>query len=435
MQLGPIDNSSASGKTSSTKRTLGRLLSGRAGLILITVAGLMAFSLSSDLQEKLGLVGDKRWFVDSYALLASSDAVQMGLDPAANNPLDIYHRPHSYSSWWFGLAKLGLTREQNFLLGGFMMASFLIVAWLNLAPRSRGEMLWQASLLLSPPVLLAVNRGNNELLVFALMGLGLWWARRPVGMRPAGLILVTALATGLKFFPVVAMGALVVLRPARRGVLWAAAGSVIGLMVFVSVMGDLARAVFPDPVGLHLFGSPVFWKSCGVMARAPVLWTLVALVGGIVVMAGWKITTGLTSDTDDETTGERLAFAAAALLLLACFAAGISFAYRWIVALWLAPWLWTRMTWGGDKQVRLIARITVVLLTVVLWQDGAYCYVVNNFFQLNGETETMRWMNWWMRVTQPLVWILMMFLGGWMLDTLWVTARNLVNKPSAKPAA
>ena len=103
-------------------------------LILVVLAGYGLFVLLPTVQRKLGIFDEGRWFLDSYAILASSDAVQAGLDPAQLNPLDPLHRPHSYSGWWFVLGKLGLTRADNFLLGGSCVLAFLAVALAGLRP-------------------------------------------------------------------------------------------------------------------------------------------------------------------------------------------------------------------------------------------------------------------------------------------------------------
>src|ERR1035437_4878407 len=53
------------------------------------------------------------WFLDSFAILASNDALTRGHDPFAINPLDYFNRPHVYSHWWLHLPAFGLTRADN----------------------------------------------------------------------------------------------------------------------------------------------------------------------------------------------------------------------------------------------------------------------------------------------------------------------------------
>lgn len=395
----------------------------RFWLVVLAAAGLVGLVNAPVLQRRLGLSDHGAWFMDSYAILASSDAVRQGIDPALPNPLDVYHRSHSYSYWWFGLGRLGLTRDDNFLFGGVVVGLFFAAAMLNLAPRGRQEMFWYLALLLSPPVLLAVNRANNDLAIFALLGAGLWLARRGGVAGPAWFGGAVALATGLKFFPVVAAGAALVLRPVRAALAWTAGLSLVALLVLASVRTSLAHAVFPVPIGTHVFGAVVFWCNLGVVSRVPVVVSLgvLAVVAVLLAVRGWSAGLG---DGRTGPQGEQMAFLTGTLLLLACFCAGISYAYRWVFALWLAPWLW-RQAWGdGLPEARLPARLAVVLLTVSVWADGLYCLVVNTLIGPMPVERLRNWEHHWNVMAQPAVWGLMLLLAGWLAAALRAAWRD-----------
>ena len=399
---------------------------GRVWLALLVTTGLFTLILFPQIRHRLGVLDDDMWFLDSYAILAANDAVRQGIDPWQPNPLDVYHRPHIYTRWWFALGRLGLTRDDNFLVGGMLVILFFGTAVLNLAPRSRAELVWHAALILSPPMLLAVNRANNDLLVFAVIGVGLWIARRPACVRLAWFAAAVALATGLKFFPLAAAGAPVVLRPVRRGIVWAAGGSLVGLLVFASVRHEFAKAVFPVPIGTHVFGASVFWRNLGWPGRGPMIAALTVLLLGACWLAWRSKTAGLADECPEGADG-RLAFMAGALVLLGCFVAGTSYAYRWVFALWLAPWLW-RQAWSRLSVAgsRAIARFTIVLLTAVLWMDGLYCLAVNTLIGPMVPDRLQRWDEFWNLCMQPMVWVLMTLLAGWVGEALLATARDLL---------
>lgn len=365
----------------------------------------------------LGNIESGIWFLDSAAILASSDAAQLGLDQTKPNPLDIYQRSHRYSSWWFLLGRAGLTREDNFLFGGAMVLGFYAVAFLLLVPRGRSEAVWHLALLMSPPVLFAVNRANNDLAVFAVLGLGLWAAGRlpSRGAAPFGLAVV--LSTGLKFYPVLAAGAIAT-APAktyRRRVL-AAILLLSGLILFQE-RDFLRMAVFHMPIGVYTFGAPVLWRALGVEVGwiSPVSLLLLAAGAWWCVRRGW--TCGLA---DPEVSfGDRLAFASGALLLIGCWLAGVSFGYRWIVALYLAPWLWRRAV-ARDH----VARIGAGLLLLNLWADGLYCAVVNGLMAPRPEAVLLEIEHRWLYFSQPLQWIFLILLSGWLLELLCVRVRE-----------
>src|SRR6185295_13350101 len=102
-------------------------------------------------------------------------------------------RYHVYSDWWLALSGLGLGRQHNFLVGTTWVGAFAVTAWMTARPRHWREAIWLATLLVSPPVLLAVNRANNDLVIFVLLAVcGLsatatGWVRPLVGV--AGLAL------------------------------------------------------------------------------------------------------------------------------------------------------------------------------------------------------------------------------------------------------
>lgn len=384
------------------------LLVGAVGVVLC------AAILDPRVLVMLGLPDYGRWFLDSYAILASNDAVRAGLDPYAPNPLDFLHRGHVYSDWWLQLRQIGLTRQDNFAVGAAWVLAFLGVALATLRPRSRAQTAVLAALLLSPPVLLAINRANNDLLVFALVGLPL--ALPGDGIRSWRLALTAAalvLATGLKYYPVAGLAALLLFEArGRRFPWWSAAALGASVLVLWTQRQALGRGIFDFPDTVHVFGSAVIFRDTG-LGRFPVLAATVALLVAFAVVAvrrGW--TRGLLA-LEGEAEQERWMFGIGSCLLLACFLAGTNFAYRLICALWLCPWLCRQESSGAVRAAQ-------VLLPACLWADGLYCLVLNTCFS----SEPPYMMVIWRYLTQPLGWLLMGLLAGWLLEGLVSVLRS-----------
>lgn len=359
------------------------------------------------LLNKLGLFDYGRWFLDSYAILATNDAVALGHDPAAPNPLDVFRRPHSYSSWWLHLRHLGLERSDNFLFGSAIVGCFLLTAVPVLRPRDKREAWIGAAVLVSPPVLLALLRANNDLVVFAVLALGVLALRVSPAWGALGLVLSMVVATGLKFYPLLGVAAFLTL-PARQrwwGMVLAISGSGA---VLVSEWSWFQRATIPVPESVYLFGAPAWWRELGIATRPAMLMSAIALSAGAVLAArrGW--TTGLS--TEDGRVEERASFALGAALLVGCWLAGISFSYRWVFALLLLPWLWRRWKESG------VARTVLIIILITVWADGLFCLSVNVGFGPLSEPQLRAAEHWWLIVSQPAVWLLMVFLGGWLLD-------------------
>lgn len=382
-------------------------------LAALVLAGLLAIGLRPALLERLGVSFHDRWFLDSYAILAANDAVRAGVDTTDSNPLDLLGRPHVYSDWWLGLRWLGLTRADNFLFGGLCAAAFLAVAAGGARPRTYAAAAWLAAVVLAPPYLIALQRANNDLLIFALLGATLLALQRRVG--PATLALFGAgvvLATGLKYYPIVAAGALLAVLPWRRGT-WIAFGVTVAaaLVALASERSSIGRGMFTLPQTIYEFGAPVLWRDLGLGrgAFAALGLGLLGLGAVIAVRRGW--TRGL-ADAARGPEGERLMFAVGACLLVGCFLAGTSYIYRWIFGLWLWPWLWREA--AGSRP----ARVTLGLWLAAIWADGVLCLVVNS------AGLDYRPALGWRVVTQSGVWVLMALLAGWLLEGVLARGRE-----------
>lgn len=382
------------------------LLSPRPLFITGTLLVLFAWTLSPQARALFGLFDHGRWFLDSQAVLAASDAAQEGFDPTAPNPYDSFHRPHSYSDWWFGLGKLGLTRADNFLVGGIWVLFFLAAVFVTVRPRSRGEALWLVLLAGSPPVMLGIMRANNDLVVFTVLAVALVALRVERPWRSGLALASIALAVGLKFYPVAA-GLVFLVSPSRRRWLVIGTAALVLGVVLLTVRSQLMRGIFHLEPEIYTMGARTWLIDLGVLPRSVIVMSL-ALLGAaawLVARRGW--TSGLARQ--EGPLGERLAMVMGAALLVFCFLSTVNFGYRWIYVLWLAPWLWSQ------RQNAVVRRL-VVLLPVVLWQDGLLCLATSLWFPDLSPAQYDHIFLHWRLVTQPLVWLVMVLLAGWLLE-------------------
>lgn len=393
-----------------------RLVSPRFVFIALALSGLLAFSLSPLTRKWVGIFDGGQWFLDSFAVLAANDAHRAGIDPSAPNPYDVMFRTHKYSDWWFALGKMGLTREDNFLMGGLWVLSFLAMAFLTVRPAGYGEAIWLASLVASPSILLGVNRANNDLVVFVLLGLALIALRTDSNFRVGLAAALVALATGLKFYPVVAVAAFFLVRPERiLGV--AGFATIVAVAALASVSSQIGRGSFGIDPNPHRMGAQMVFLDAGWSeARAPLVAGLVfvALVP-LAMRLGWTKEHGQTRDLSES----RRMLTVGSVILVFCFLLGINAAYRWIFVLWTAPWLW------AHRRVYLAARIAVVLLPFCLWHDGILCLAINTWFRTLPPESYRRIEVLWRATTEPFTWGLMILFTGWWLNSAWQSAQAI----------
>ena len=379
----------------------------RWGLLLgLLVAAYYGFAaIHPDWFFALGINHYDAWFIDTFALLASNDAVTRGLDPYAPNPLDYFHRPHVYSHWWLHLRDLGLTRADTLWLGLGLVGAFLFAALARLRPRAPGQIWWYAAVLCSSPVLLAAERANNDLVIFVLLAPlvpCLLSERRWARWVPPFLV---AAAAALKYYP--AAAAVVLLAGANRNelrprlfltaLLLAVAGQNVARDL--AVFGPLA----PQPEGLLSFGAAGFFCELGWTGWIPKL----VCVGAGLVAAVCFWTKRFLQDWEpaaDQRSGW-LHFILGAALLTGCFFMSPNHCYRWVFAIWLAPLLWTLpRDPAASPEVRRLARWTAGLLLVVLWWAPLCCIVLTRLVGVVRGATILRLAQWSYLVEQPADW-------------------------------
>jgi hypothetical protein len=319
---------------------------------------------------QLGASNGGLWFLDTHAVLAASDARAMGLDAYSDNPLDILHQRHVYSSWWFALHSLGLTRADYIMVGGAWAFAFLAIALLQLKARSAGEVAWSAALLAAPPIVLGFNRGNADLVVFIVLSAvvpclmsqhrGLrWLASVPVWV-----------AAALKFYPAVAGIALLDAHRPRREV-------AIGLLL--CVVGGVALALMELDSLQHFFSgnvSPYGYFAFGLaftvhaLPVSPLLTGMIA-IGATLAAGTYAWCKAPAWDDVPEPESDRLRFVLGAVIAIMCGIMSENYGYRLVCAVWMAPLLWSAWPAGNwPRWYRGWGRSAGILLLGMMWFDG-----------------------------------------------------------------
>lgn len=386
-----------------------------ARVLFLTLAGcwLAFFALFPELFFKAGInrfqqtVAPGRvagvWFLDSFAILASNDAVSAGLDPYAHNPFDYFQREHVYGPWWLRLRALGLTRADNFYVGLTLVGAFAITALSWLRPRDWRSALWYLAIFGSIPVLLALERANNDLVIFLVLSPVvpcLLSPRRVVRWLAVGFI---AVAADLKFYPAVA--ALVLLTTAPKHEVRGRIMSSVALLALVGchVYSALVRIipVLPAAEGVFTFGAAGGFHEVGWHGPWP-QFGVAGLGAGLGVVCWLKRPLGEWTPVATQRS-EWLYFILGAALLTGCFLTGQNYAYRWIFALWLAPLLWS-LPHDADapSTVRRLARTTRWLLLTAIWFDPVCTFILSQFSGL----DLARALHWVFLIEQPLAWLL-----------------------------
>jgi hypothetical protein len=172
---------------------------------------------------------------------------------------------------------------------------------------------------------------------------------------------------------------------------------------------------------VHTMGAPLWWRELGWRDADAAIPGMLLLMGGALALLLSRITAGLTTEGQP---AERLRAALGAMVVLTCFFAGVNYSYRWIFILWPALWLWrlSRSALLPGRQI-WAARMACLLVGLSLWRDGLFCLTVNILppRELAWLDDAQKSFRLW---SQPLDWLLMMLLAGWLLEGVRATVRE-----------
>jgi hypothetical protein len=315
-------------------------------------------------------------FSDLYFIAGAAATHRSGGDPYAANTFDPLQRPYNYPPVWLYLpwpATLspGVIQLLAVAMGVFGTGAFLW--YLGAITRRRGVLL--GVLVCSPPVLLAAQRANADILMLGLVALGLGLLRR--GQSTAGYASLVA-ATWLKLYPVVT---LVVLLREPRDRLRRLAPAVLfaGALCFVVYAGHLGRIFANTPAGgLHSYGARVlaFWCDFFLPAYG---WTidrvllgrvcsLLAVAVGLLALRCGRRHRPLPADAAN--AGELDGFRAGAAVYVSTFLLSVSFDYRLLFLLLCVPLLISLASLRTPGRGWGVAGIAFVF--GVMWPNGLF---------------------------------------------------------------
>ena len=325
-----------------------------------------------DLWTHLGVNSAPTLFYDARNVAAAADCWALGYDPLVDNPCDPAGRLMVYPRVWVFVHYLGVTQDRTLLFGGILVAMFLASVLLLVGRLSIAQGFVVSAAVVSPAVMLAVERGNVDILLFAIFVAAVfaWRARHRVTpwLSPA-LIVAAAVA---KLYAIMALPAywFTGVRRAR----WAVIGGVVAMGVYVLLTLSDVRQVFRSPEGglLYSYGAriligdlyhrfdPETWAYGSLVAQSI---AVIPVVVASVAIWVWLRRRLPEPSPDDRLSEMTLAFHLGALTYLGTFATRKSGDYRLVFVLLTLPLL-LEWAWGEPGSVRTVLG-RVGLVTVV----------------------------------------------------------------------
>jgi len=303
-----------------------------------------------------------RPFLDLYALLAAADCNQQGHDVFVDNPCDWLGRPHVYPRTWLAFSALGLGRGDVVAVGYAMDLAFFVALAFVARPRGWPDVLLALLVGISPGIMLAVERGNFDLVAFAMLATLVWLRGSKAGVWAGGGLIL--LAGSLKIYPLVALAPWAWENRKRRGTTLA----MVAVVLAIAAIGawawreDWVKMATRVPAPTSRFfsmGAPLLFEHLG-LPHSTLLGRATLAIGVVAAILYGRSRVVLSERRFDVLLG--------ATVLLFCFFARTNYDYRWVFVALVLP---------AALRAGSLGRGVIAATAVVLWTDAATLWLGN----------------------------------------------------------
>ena len=306
-------------------------------------------------------------FADFLFILAGSDCMALGVDVVIENPCDPWGRAHNYGLLWLQIGKLGLTREDTVWVALTLNAVFVCSALLIIAPSTIFQMLIAVSFLISPAVMLGLERANADLLIFSLLALSFFLISRENLLIAGCGSLIILLTAVLKLYPVVVLPVLVLYYSTNRSKCAILLTTLLMFALYLyfnwadisHLMGVIPNITWHYSMGGELLFSRLGYPLDDLTRYATNGIALIVVFAGII----WACRTQVDQHNHDfENDWFGLLYLCGAVLVVFSFVIKNSFDYRNIYFLLLLPLL---MQLVFNSQTKMLFKITALMIVCV----------------------------------------------------------------------
>ncbi len=307
-------------------------------------------------------------FSDLRAILTGIECHEMGYNVLVENPCDPWNRRMTYPSVWLAFGKFGLNGSHTIIVGIVFAALYFLSVLFILNPETVARATIYGVGVVSPTAMLAVERGNNDLFIFAILAAAifLFTLKRP-GAQALSALSVFA-AGALKLYPIVA--ACMFLVRQKRGVILLFAVMIAFLVYLAFTWTDVVTLYELTSRGTKL--SYGYRVAFDIVERYPQLrsldstaWFTALPPALLTATSAGSVILALRHSAHVDVVPERagLCFLAGASIFVGTFVIGNNYDYRLVFTLMTLPQL---LNWAADHDDRFIRTTSVTTILGVL---------------------------------------------------------------------
>jgi hypothetical protein len=345
-------------------------------LSIMTVSVLSFVFLDTDFFiRKWHIPFDPPGFFDSRQLAWASESYAQGYDPLVENPVNPRGTRLNYPRIWHILFALGINESHTNILGIIVLLFFFVGIGIFWFSREFDNLTYYFLfiVILSPPVMLGVERSNIELVLFLILALAL-----TVNYRSSiSALFLFVFASILKLYPI--FGLVYLLRENKKKFLVLfLAGSGIFLLYALLSFSDFMQIFKTTPKGVSSsFGKDIWWMALrhhrfynlpipdSTMHIFRYLSLLLAIIS---VVATFYFSMRRRDSALSDHMHYIDSFRAGAAIYIGCFLLINTADYRMVFLAFTVPQI---VAWARDrnKQTSLVPRITLATMIFSLWSN------------------------------------------------------------------
>lgn len=308
----------------------------------------------------------KPYFADIRTITGVNDTIALGLDPLVNNPGDPWHRAMNYPRIWQYVAELSKMDQSFGVYFGLLNVTLYVIGFYVFALRIKMSRLMGFLFLItffSPASVLAMERGNIDIVMFFLLSLSLCYICKPIIYST-----IVMIASILKIFPIFAMVGLV--RSGRDvfvklffGITLLFSGYLVLVMDDVLLIKRATPQAFDLSYGLNVLWMGIghyFGAGLGLLCRVATYLFISALTVYFFMQKKHTAVDGANTFSID-------AFRVGGAVFIATFLLSNNWDYRLIFLILTIPQLVTWMISDAEKIIRVAAFVAISATVGTMW--------------------------------------------------------------------
>lgn len=356
-------------------------------------------------------------FADIRSLTHGAQAYASGLDPMIENPGDPWGRTLNYPRIWQTLYILGIDHTHTTILGLIFIFTFIMGLCLFLKNSNNTIIIMVFVAVLSPATMLAIERGNTDLLMFFFASLSVFL------LRKSHILSIATIMVGflLKLFPIFSV--VILLKTGqKKTILYISCILNFLLLYSYFTLPDLLSISKGTPRGTHYsYGMNVFpmlYPSTSLYAKIVSLGLVLSVffVSFITLIKDTKKTPYLNSHNNIYLDYFRIGCA----IYIGTFLLGNNWDYRLIFLIFTIPQL---IAWSqrANEYITIITMFTLLNIYISLWYYKISNTIGYSYSQLVILDELSNWI-----VFFALVYLMFLSLPTWL--TSFIQKMNFLNK-------